>query len=258
LPLTAQLGQADSQALERCLCPGDATYFPLWRGWLVHYPSWLVRVLALMTTGLFAIVVGQGFWHSALRIRAVAASLGVSLLTAVLAMGMGTAVVFGLVRLFKPRNYGPFVIGLPFDGGFLVALLLAAATVTLGLRAWLLRNATSTERLAGALTVWVGLTVTAAWTLPGASYLFVWPAFFGTMALLFSDARGPGAGGGSLFQALLTAVPAPLLLAPTILLLHQAITVGIAPISMGLAALAICLMPLRQAPRPMTPSSVSP
>ena len=258
LPLTAQLGQADDQALERCLSPGDATFFPLWRGRLAHYSSGLAWGLALATAGLFAIVLGQGFWRSTVRVKAVAISLGVSLLTAVLTMGMGTAVVFGLVRLFRSRNYGPFVIGLPFDGVFLAGLLLMAATVTLGLRAWLLRNAKPNEGLAGSLMVWVSLTVAAAWTLPGASCLFVWPALCGTLALLFSDARGPGAGGTSLFLVLLTAAPAPWLLAPTILLLHQAITIGIAPISMGFVALAICLMPLRPASKPITPSPAPP
>jgi hypothetical protein len=38
-------------------------------------------------------------------------------------------------------------------------------------------------------------------------------------------------------------VPAPLLVAPTILLLHQAITIGIAPVSAALTALTVCLIP---------------
>src|SRR6185437_5907825 len=100
------------------------------------------------------------------------------------------------------------------------------------------------EGVAGALVVWVALTLVTTVTLPGASYLFLWPALLGTFALLFSFG---GAGVGwrkSFFLSLLTAVPAPLLLAPAAFLLYQAITIGIAPLFMALTAFTICLMPL--------------
>src|SRR6266480_2370141 len=219
LPLAAHLGQADDETLERSLRPGDATFFTLCRGLLVHCPSWLARALVFTTAVLFAIALGKGLWCSALRVRFIVASLGVSLLAAVLTIVTGAGVVFGLVRLFKTANYGPFVVGLPFECGVLACLLLAAIAITLGLRAWLLRRPNASESLAGALTVWVSLTLIANAVLPGASYLFMWPAFFGTIALLFSCCRGSGTRVRSLLQNLFMAVPAPLLLAPTILLL---------------------------------------
>jgi hypothetical protein len=244
LPLAAQLGAMDDRELEQCLGPGDATFFTLWRGQLAHYPSWLANGLALMTAGLFLFVVGKGLRSSTLHVRAIAASFGVCLLAVVLAAGQGAAVVFGLVRLFKLPHFGPFVIGLPLAGGILACLLLAAVAITLGLRARLLRQVNPAEGFAGALAAWVALTLAATTFLPGASYLFMWPAFFGTIALLLSGAARGSPRGRMILQALLTAVPAPLLLAPTILLFHQAITIGIAPVSAGLTALALCLMPL--------------
>jgi hypothetical protein len=242
MPLTARLGQLDDQGLGRCYRPGDATFFTLWRGWLVSYPSSLAWPLALITAGLLAVGVGRGLWSATLRVGAIAASLGVGLLATVLAIGVGAAGVYGLVRLLHLPHSGPFVTGLRFEGAFVICLLLVAAAITLGLKALLLRWTNPCEELTGALAVWVALTVAATAILPGASYLFMWPAFFGGIALLFSDSgvrkRTP------LYRALLTAVPAALLLAPTLFLLHQAITVGVAPVSTALTSLAVCLMPL--------------
>ncbi len=248
LPLAAHLGQANNEALEQCSKPGDATFFTLWRGRLVRYPSWLARALAWATAGFFAFALGKGLWRSALRLRCIVVSVTVSLLVVALATAVGAGAVFGLVRHFKPRHFGPFVVGLPHEGSLLAGILLIAIAITLVLKAWLLRRANMSERLAGALVVWVALALTANALLPGASYLFVWPALFGTLALLLSYRRGERTGRRALLLNLLVEVPAPLLLAPTILLLLQAITIGIAPVAAALVALAVCLIPLGRLP----------
>ncbi len=248
LPLAAHLGQANNEALGQCSKPGDATFFTLWRGLLVHYPSWLARTLAWATAGLFVFALVKGLWRSALRFRFIVMSVTVNLIAVVLATAVGAGAVFGLVRHFKPRQFGPFVVGLPHEGGFLAGTLLVAIAITLVLRVWLLRRANTSEGLAGALVVWVALALTANALLPGASYLFVWPALFGTIALLLSDRRGERRGGRALLLNLLAGAPAPLLLAPTILLLLQAITIGIAPVASALVALAVCLMPFGRSP----------
>jgi hypothetical protein len=178
----------------------------------------------------------------------------VTLLAALLALLLGAAAVYGAVYLFKARNYGPFIVGLPFEGGLLSGLLLTAALLTLGLRFWLLRRDSALEVLAGALMPWVALTGVATATLPGMSYLFLWPAFCGSIALLFEDGLERNPRGCSLRRVLLTAVPAPLLLSPGILQLHQAITLGIAPLSMALVTLALGLMP-KPSESPRVPES---
>lgn len=248
LPLAMRLSQADDAALERCLQPGDATFFPLWRGLLVHYPAWLARVLAWLTAGLFILAACRGILSAALRVRFVMASLGVILLTASLAFGVGLGVVFGSMRHFKAGHYGPFVVGVPFAGGVLAGVLVLSAVITVALRVWLLRRAKPSEALAGSLVMWVALTLIMNKLLPGASYLFAWPAFFGAIALLLScDVPGrPRV--RMLLPIILTALPAPLLFAPAILLMHQAITIGIAPISAAIAALVFGLVPVGQLP----------
>ncbi len=245
LPLAAALGEADGLAIERLLAPGDATFFPLGRGLLVHYPAWLARALALTTAGLFLLVVGVQFRRSLLRLRFVFLSLGISLLAVVLGIGIGVGGVFGLVRHFKPPGRLPFWMGIPNEMGFLIGLLLASGLLTFGLRAWLLRRASPGEGLAGALSIWVILMLAATVALPGASYLFTWPALCGTFLLSLRGGEAAGSVPGSLFRTALAAVPAALLLAPTFFMLHQAITVGITPILTLLTACAVCLMPLR-------------
>ncbi len=245
LPLVAELGRADRRSLDNLFRPGDATFFPVGRGQLVFYPAWLARVLAFVTAGLFVFAVGKGLCNSGLRIGRTLLSLGVSLLAVVLVTGVGVGSVFGLVRLWKARNYGPFVLGLPFEDGFLLGLLVVAGAITLALRTWLLRRTNYFEALAGAVAIWVAFTVTAAVALPGASYLLLWPALCGTVPLVLPENRPDRPARRLLQRAALTAMPAALLLAPTIVLLHQAITLGVAPVSMALTALAACLMPLR-------------
>jgi hypothetical protein len=240
------LGRANDRVFDGLTRKGDATFFTLWRGLLVHYPARMAKALALATVAFFLLVLGKGFWNSTLRVRGFAASLGASLLAAALALIIGAATVFALVHLFKARNYGPFILGIPFEGGFLAILLVAGAMITFGLRSWLLRNVTSSEALAGALVPWAALTLATTAALPGGSYLFLWPTLFGSIALLFEGDAVHGVGMNALRRALLTAVPAPLLLAPTILLLHQTITLGFAPASMVLATFSICLMPWRR------------
>ncbi len=265
LPLAAHLGQADDIALARCLEPGDATFFTLCRGLLVHYPMWLARVLAWGTAGLFVFALTRGIWRSALRVRFLLASLVVSLLAVGLAVGVGIGAVWLLVRHFNPRKFGPFVVDLPHEGAFLAGILLVVVAITLGLRVWLLRRAHEGERLAGALVLWVALVLTTNALLPGAGYLFVWPALSGTIALLLSCKPDTAVFRRPWLRTLLTAAPAPLLLAPTIVLLLQAITIGIAPVATALTALVVCLMPLgpssRRAPeeplRPMLEEQLS-
>jgi hypothetical protein len=247
LGLARELGQAGPASLESCLMPGDAIFFTPWRGWLARYPTWAGRLLAWATIGVFVLVLGNGFWRSALRVRLVIASFGVTLLGATLASIVGAGLVSSLVRLLKPSHFGPFVIGLPFDGLFLAVIVIAAAAITPCLRGRLLRRANASEALAGSLIVWVFLTVGTTMTLPGANYLFMWPLFFGTLGLLFTYGQGKDLQRGTLPQSVLTAAPASLLFAPTILLLHLTITIGIAPVSAALVALAVCLSPINLA-----------
>jgi hypothetical protein len=242
-PLVAELGNATPETLERFQKPGDATFFTVFRGRMALYSATAARLMAYATAALFCITLVAGFRNRAISSAKSALSFGVHLAGALVAVGIGTGIVYAIVQRYQPRVRIPFIVGGPFDGWALTLILALAVAVAFGLRRWLLARASYSEILAAGLFFWVGLMLTANALLPGASYLFMWPALFGTLALLQSFSRAEI----SFSQIVFTAVPAPLLVAPTIALLHQTITIGIAPLSAALIALTICLMPKSRA-----------
>ncbi|HEY6225844.1 MAG TPA: hypothetical protein VI282_01865, partial [Verrucomicrobiae bacterium] len=233
LPLVVKLGNADDQTLANCLKPGDATFFTLCRGLFIRYSAALQQTFVILTTILFFIAIARARFHSLIKIKALLLSSAVTALAALRSAIIAFAVVYALKQIFHPRTFGPFIVGIPSSELFLLAIILATASLTRTSR--LLRKISALDRLAGTILVWLLLALLTNFTLPGASYLFMWPAFFATIAL-HAKSR-PQA-------ILLTAAPAALLLAPTILLIHQTITIGIAPVSAALIALAISLEPL--------------
>jgi hypothetical protein len=239
LPLVAKLAQASGQEMDGFEQRGDATFFPIWRGALIHYPAWLERIFVIITGLLFCVALALGARRYGLRIGWTLASAGVTLLAVLISTGAGVAVVFAVKQAFRPRVSGPFLVGVPNSGAIVVGLLIVAAVLTMVLRTWLLRRVTHAEALAGALILWVGLTLAVNGLLPGASYLFLWPSIFGIVALVSSFRRGNGA-----LQTLCTAIPAALLLPITLLLVHQTITIGSVPLSAALIGLAACLEPV--------------
>jgi hypothetical protein len=235
LPLVAKLGDADEATFAKCLEAGDATFFTVCRGVLVRYSAAVARILTVLATALFAFALVRLLSRGTFGIKKMFISLAVTLLAAIVAALIGLAVVFGVMRLFKPQSFGPFIVGVRHNEWILLGLVVVAISLTKASRIRLLRNASSAEQLAGCLIVWVALTIVTALMLPGASYLFMWPTGLAALSLFFANSK---------FTSLLTAAPAPLLLVPTILMLHQTITIGIAPVSAALIALAVCLEPL--------------
>lgn len=240
LPLTWRLGNADAPTLQALQGRGEATYFPLWRGVLAHYPGRLIPVLAWLAVALFV----GAIWHrrGVLHVSKMLRSLGISILAFILAIAGGGAVVLLLVWMFKPPRYGLAIIGLPLEELFLALLAIGAAAISLGLTRWFLRGLTREERLAGAIIPWLVLTLVAARLAPGVDYLFVWPTLLATIALVLPIRSEGCALGWVVLGASLTAAPALLLLTPTIYLLNQAMTIGLAPVSVGLVSLAFSLM----------------
>jgi hypothetical protein len=156
-------------------------------------------------------------------------AVGTVLLAAILGLGS----VYALARIFKPQAFGPFMIGVPDSELILVTLIVGIIAIVLLLRDKPLKRFNSSENLAGSIVIWLSLAIATNFVLPGASYLFQWPAFFATLGLISSQR----------FRIALTATPSALLLAPTILLVHQTITIGIAPVSLALVAMATSLSP---------------
>jgi hypothetical protein len=242
--LTQYFARADADTMGSLTDVGDATYFPVCRGVLVHYPAALAKVLAILTALLFIGVAVRKISRFTMRFGQVAASLGVTILAMVLTAAIGLGGVVALVKIFKARHYGPFIVGISGENGFVVGFLVLAGAITIGLRSALLRRANFAEQLAGAIALWVLLTLVLLPKFPGAAYLFMWPSFFGTVALLISRVSSDNRSKNILIT-ILTAAPAPLIWAPTLVLLHEAITIGLTPFSLAVTAMTLALAPLR-------------
>jgi hypothetical protein len=243
LPVVKNLGEANTAAIDRCLEPGDATFFTICRGKFVRYPAWVSTILAIVSAIAFIAALCVGVADSRLRIRWVAIAFAATILAVVIAAVLGVGVVFFVTHVFSVRVNLPFIVGTPFSSLLLLGIVVAALSITLILKARLLRHANDAEQIAGGLSAWVALMLVTNSALAGATYLFTWPALFGTLALFVYCPRDSRA--RSVLFAVLTCAPAPLLLAPTILLIHETITIGTAPLSAALVALAVCLMPWR-------------
>lgn len=243
LDVTDYLGRADPKDFDDLDKGGNACYFNLCRGVLIQYPATWAEWLVITDAVLLVTVLAGGLWRAKLRLGATAASFGVSVLAVVLSVALGVALVIALVKIFKPEQYGPYILRLPFTTGWFVLLLIVAAAVGLGLRRLMLKRCTFTDSLAGALIPWLFMAVGIHQVAPGASYLFAWPVFFGTVALVIFIFSQTESRSKTMSTLVLTAFPAASLLAPVIALFHQTLTIGIAPMSMGLVALVLSLAP---------------
>ncbi|MEU3554836.1 M20/M25/M40 family metallo-hydrolase [Streptomyces fragilis] len=231
LAATRRLGAADIPAIRKA---DAATYFTL-GGTLVRYPAGLVLPLAAGALAACAAATLFAARRRRVRVRAVltgAATVPVPLLAAA-AVGWAGWHLLGLLR--------PDLTGFSFGDSYrseLTATGLAALTAA-AVWTWaaVVRRRRGALELGAAVTLWLTLlTLLTAVFLPGASYLFLWPALTGAAGLALgarlpeeSPWRGP--------CSALAAVPAAALLAPVALLLFR--TVGLALVLVPLVLLAL-------------------
>src|ERR1051325_3645458 len=171
LPLVVKLGNADDQTLANCLKPGDATFFTLCRGLFIRYSAALQETFVILTTIFFVLAIARARFHSLIKIKFLVQSFAVTTLVTLLAAIIAFAVVYALKQIFHPRTFGPFIVGIPSSELFLLAIILATASLTRTSR--LLRKISALDRLAGTILVWLLLALLTNFTLPGASYLFM-------------------------------------------------------------------------------------
>ncbi|MER5480861.1 M20/M25/M40 family metallo-hydrolase [Streptomyces sp. NPDC002734] len=241
LAATRTLGAADIPAIRK---DGAATYFTV-GGTLVRYPAALVLPLAGAALAACAAATLFAARRRRVRPRAIltcAATVPVPLLAAA-AVGWTGWYLIGLLR--------PDLTGFGFGdtyrseltGGGLASLTAAAVWTW----AAVVRRGRGALELGAAVTGWLTLlTLLTAVFLPGASYLFLWPALAGAAGL----ALGARLAEDSPWRApcsALAAVPAAALLAPVALLLFR--TVGLALV---LVPLVLLVLPVLAAVAPFT------
>lgn len=217
LTLALRFGVLDLDGLRE----PDAVFFNLFGPLAVSYPrTWTTPLTAL--TGLLLVtltIVG-------LRRR----TLSGRVLWGLLALVSCLLVVAGLVTLswwclvHVHRGYQWFVQRDSYNSGLYIA---AFAALAVGITAWIQdrfrrRVALCDMAVGGLWVVWLCLLATALW-LPGGSYLFVWPLLFGTgggaLMLASRTLSGPSPSVAHQVALAASAVPAVLLLVPTVKLL---------------------------------------
>ncbi len=156
----------------------DATFFTVWPGVLVRYRSMWTLPLALVAAAMAAATVAVDVRRRGLRLRAVLASATWLTLGAV-----GAALVAGLVWM------GIAAARPEMGAGEAYLYLAGIGAAGLAMRLWLARRR-SRPAPGGVVLVWAAFAVVAAVGMPGAAYLFTWPAIVAGIALVAWPAAG--------------------------------------------------------------------
>ena len=234
LPLARRLGDADLTALGP-RGAADADYFNVGNRELVYSQSW-ARSLGIAGLAIFLVVAAAAIRRGSARPAGLALAGTLCLLSALAAWRAGD----WLVMLLAPkgtRGLLPAASGASlFHPLFAVALSLLAAGLVFAL--WEASGARWTELALAGAGVWAGLGGVLAYTLPAASYLAHWPLFPMLLALgcIFAWRQCPRKLAVGILW--ISAVPAVVLLAPLMPMLHLALGMS----AFGAVALALVIV----------------
>lgn len=243
LSLTKHFGQVDL----RTLAAPDAIYFSAPLVGLVYYPaSWALPLSVAVAAGLVVVVI-VGIRRRAISVIGMAAG--------VLGMTM-TATVAGLAAYIgwhASMNASPRI-----ETALSFFLVFAALTVVIGVGALTRasRRFGPAELALAPLALWVALGVASAVMMPGASWLFTWPAAFVLIGV--ASATRPGAWGPwRTVMVAVSVVPAMLLVPPIVWQLQVAMTNSVAMICVIVTAMLFWLVaaPLTASFRATPPAS---
>ncbi|MGV9426182.1 M20/M25/M40 family metallo-hydrolase [Streptomyces sp. NPDC003656] len=207
----------------------DATYFSLF-GTLVSYPAWLVLPLAVVA--LLAVPLLMWFGRRAgLAPRRVGRAAATFPLTLIGAAALGVAAWWVLAQ-FRPDFVltagGVYHLGRYAVGETLLLLVLLAAWYR-----WARRETSPLDVTVAVLCWFALLSVVCAVLLPGAAYLFTWPALIGLAAVAVILRYTGGSSPWRTVAGAAAAVPAVALVLPVVLMLLP---------TLGLSAVAVPLV----------------
>ncbi|MGW5104657.1 M20/M25/M40 family metallo-hydrolase [Streptomyces sp. NPDC004100] len=227
----------------------DATYFSLF-GTLASYPAWLVLPLAVVA--LLAVPLLMWFGRRAgLAPRRVGRAAATFSLTLIGAAALGVAAWWVLAR-FRPDFVltagGVYHLGRYAVGETLLLLVLLAAWYR-----WARRETSPLDVTVAVLCWFALLSVVCAVLLPGAAYLFTWPALVGLAAvaviLRYTGERSPWrtvAGAAAAVPAVALVLPVVLMLLPTLGLSAVAVPLVLAAFVAGVLLCVVEPLPRRR------------
>lgn len=228
--------EADLSTVPRA---GDATYFTL-GGALIRYPSGLVLPFALVAVLTLAGAVWFARRRGALRLGRLASA------AATLPLPLAGAAVVGwagwtILRWIRPE-YAGFLTGDPYRSGLTAAGLAALAAVVTWAWVLLAGRRSSVVEVSAAVVAWLAaLGLVTAVLLPGAAYVFTWPALAGALGLALA-VRLPETSPWPAVLSGLAVPPLAALLAPITVLLFS--TVGLAFAAGPLVLVALGVAPV--------------
>ena len=164
----------------------NAVYFNLLGPILVHYPQWLVLPLAVLVTLLFAGVIVLGFKQRRLSARGLVFGF-IALVVCAVASSLTVMLVWRVVRALH-RDYDSIPGGDVYNNElYILGFVFLVIAVTLAIYNWFRRRTDTYNLTVGGLGWWLALAVVTSLSVPGASYLFIWPLLFTLVAfcLLF-------------------------------------------------------------------------
>ncbi len=232
LGLVRHLGVADLDEVSDA-SQGNAVYFNPYPWRLIVYPgAWaLPLAVAAGLVWLVAFAVGR---RSGVTLAGTFRGLFILL------ANLAASGVVGFCFWWAIRNYLPGLLYGPYSRPYEVEILAIALTLltlapTGALFTWMRDTREELELWAGGWIAWILLSVGLAVAVTGASYLTTWPLVFGALGMLAAGALGE-----SRWRPLLlgvAALPAVVLLAPTISAVAEALTLAASAIIAVLMAL---------------------
>lgn len=220
----------------------DAVYFTV-AGRVVRYPAAWVLPVAGAVVVLFVGVVAVGVRRGMLGWRGMAGGAMTFAAVGLAAMG-STALVWLVLGAIRVANGQSPWSDLYHADRYVVGFAFASSAVAVALVARAARRIAVYDLWVGALVWWGLLAVATSLTLPGASYLFVWPlvaSLLGFGATLFV-AKDQDRTAGELVVASVSALPGLLLLVPLSRLLFVGLSLDFAWVLVVLYAFAFGLL----------------
>ena len=224
LALARRFGNLDL----RDLTGANATYFVLPGFGCIVYPATWSAPLAVFAALLFAAAVTIGVSKGRLSLSGTLAGFFGFLL----AIAISSAAAGVMWSLAKGQTAGVWQVfaGDPYHAGvYRLASVALTVAVAAGFFALFQKRVRTLNLWAGALLCWLLLALATSVYMPGATYLFLWPMLFSTIALaILASGAGPWPGCplGPASQAAL--LPGLVMMAPTIELLFQSLTMRMA------------------------------
>jgi len=159
---------------------GDAVFFNLPGLGLIVYPAFAALPIAAVALLMIVLLIARLRRRETTAIRDIALGIGGLLLSALMAV----ALAIGIDRVFDRIAGGPASSAGGVRELYAAAIALLASSVATACWIFVRRRASVAGAHAGAVLVWTLMAIGVAWRLPGASYLFVWPALAAaTMAI---------------------------------------------------------------------------